>query len=56
MRSLTASKFDQSADACTRRIYRKDRTTDRGHEYMDECKRNTGPWQSQPAAMLRLKR
>ena len=49
-------EFDQSADACTCRIYRKDRS----HptvvtEYMDECKRNTGPWQSHPRRMLRHK-
>lgn len=49
-------EFDQSADACTCRIYRKDRS----HpivvtEYMDECRRNTGPWQSHPRRMLRHK-
>lgn len=42
--------------AITCRIHRKDR----GHpvevtEYMVECKRNTGPWQSHPRRMLRHK-
>lgn len=42
--------------ACTCKIYRKDRS----HptvvtEYMDECKRNTQPWQSHPTRMLRHK-
>ena len=42
--------------ACTCTIYRKDRT----HpavvtEYLSECQRNTGPWQSHPRRMLRHK-
>lgn len=49
--------FTQDDEACTCRIYRKDR----GHpiavtEYMSECKRNgVGPWTSHPKRMLRHK-
>lgn len=48
--------FEQDAESCTCTIYRKDRA----HptivtEYMDECKRNTAPWNSHPRRMLRHK-
>lgn len=48
--------FDIDNESCTCTIYRKDR----GHpirvtEYMDECKRGTGPWQSHPKRMIRHK-
>lgn len=48
--------FEQDAESCTCIIYRKDR----GHpikvtEWMAECSRNTGPWQSHPRRMLRHK-
>ncbi|HIF2252768.1 TPA: phage recombination protein Bet [Salmonella enterica] len=47
---------DKEEGSCTCKIYRKDRS----HptvvtEYMDECKRNTQPWQSHPTRMLRHK-
>ena len=50
-------EFEQTQDACTCRIYRKDR----GHpivvtEYMDECRRdNSQPWKTHPRRMLRHK-
>lgn len=49
-------EFDQDDEKCTCKMYRKDR----GHhiaitEYMSECKRNVGPWQSHPKRMLRHK-
>jgi phage recombination protein Bet len=49
-------EFDQDDESCTCRMFRKDR----GHhiaitEYMSECKRNIGPWQSHPKRMLRHK-
>jgi phage recombination protein Bet len=49
-------EFDQDDESCTCKMYRKDR----GHhiaitEYMSECKRNVGPWQSHPKRMLRHK-
>ncbi|MBC7201902.1 MAG: phage recombination protein Bet [Pusillimonas sp.] len=48
--------FDQDADSCTCTIYRKDRNHPiKVTEYMDECKRGTGPWQSHPKRMLRHK-
>lgn len=48
--------FEQDAESCTCTIHRKDR----GHpirvtEYMIECKRPVGPWQSHPYRMLRHK-
>jgi phage recombination protein Bet len=49
-------EFDQDAESCTCRIYRKDRSRPVSvTEYMDECKRSTGPWQSHPRRMLRHK-
>lgn len=49
-------EFEQTDEACTCKMFRKDR----GHhiaitEYMSECKRNIGPWQSHPKRMLRHK-
>ncbi len=49
-------EFEQDAESCTCKIYRKDR----GHptvvtEYMTECRRDTGPWKSHPRRMLRHK-
>lgn len=49
-------EFEQDAESCTCKIYRKDR----GHptsvtEYMAECKRGTGPWGTHPRRMLRHK-
>lgn len=50
-------EFEQTQDACTCKIYRKDR----GHpivvtEYMDECRRdNSQPWKTHPRRMLRHK-
>ena len=47
-------EFEQDADSCTCIIYRKDRNRPiKVTEYMDECKRGTGPWQSHPRRMLR---
>lgn len=48
--------FEQDAESCTCRIYRKDRSHPTSvTEYMSECKRSTGPWQSHPRRMLRHK-
>lgn len=48
--------FEQDDQSCTCVIYRKDRSRPvRVTEYMDECKRGTGPWQSHPKRMLRHK-
>lgn len=47
-------EFKQDAESCTCIIYRKDRTHPiSATEYLDECKRGTGPWQSHPKRMLR---
>lgn len=48
--------FEQDDESCTCKIYRKDRQ----HpvivtEYLDECKLNSGPWNSHPKRMLRHK-
>ena len=48
--------FTTDSESCTCKIYRKDRS----HptivtEYMEECKRNTQPWNSHPRRMLRHK-
>lgn len=49
-------EFEQDHDACTCVIYRKDRMRPiKVTEWMDECKRSTGPWQSHPRRMLRHK-
>lgn len=48
--------FQQDDDSCTCIIYRKDRTHPiKVTEYMSECKRSAGPWQSHPKRMLRHK-
>lgn len=48
--------FQQDAESCTCTIYRKDRSHPvEVTEYMAECKRNVGPWQSHPRRMLRHK-
>jgi len=49
-------EFDQADDACTCIIYRKDRAHPiKVTEYLSECRRNVGPWQSHPKRMLRHK-
>lgn len=49
-------EFETTADSCTCVMFRKDRShAIRVTEYMDECKRNTQPWQSHPRRMLRHK-
>ena len=48
--------FEQDAQSCTCVIYRKDRNHPvKVTEWMEECKRGTGPWQSHPRRMLRHK-
>lgn len=48
--------FEQDDASCTCTIHRKDRSHPiRVTEYMVECKRNVGPWQSHPYRMLRHK-
>lgn len=48
--------FQQDDESCTCIIFRKDRTHPiKVTEYMSECKRGTGPWQSHPKRMLRHK-
>lgn len=48
--------FEQDDESCTCIIYRKDRAHPvKTTEYMSECKRGTGPWQSHPKRMLRHK-
>jgi phage recombination protein Bet len=49
-------KFEQDDESCTCIIHRKDRA----HpiivtEYLEECKRNTDPWNTSPKRMLRHK-
>ncbi len=49
-------EFEQDDESCTCTIYRKDRSRPiRVTEYMAECRRNTGPWNSHPKRMLRHK-
>lgn len=49
-------EFREDAESCTCIIYRKDRSHPVSvTEYMSECKRNAGPWQSHPRRMLRHK-
>lgn len=49
-------EFDQDDESCTCRIYRKDRNHPTSvTEYLSECKRPVGPWQSHPKRMLRHK-
>lgn len=48
--------FEQDNESCTCIIYRKDRNHPiKVTEYMAECKRAAGPWQSHPKRMLRHK-
>ena len=48
--------FEQDAESCTCIIHRKDRNHPvKVTEYMSECKRPVGPWQSHPKRMLRHK-
>ena len=48
--------FEQDSESCTCIIYRKDRSHPiKVTEWMAECKRGTGPWQSHPRRMLRHK-
>lgn len=49
-------EFQQSDEACTCTIYRKDRKQPVSvTEHLDECYRNTIPWNSHPRRMLRHK-
>ncbi|MEG9482802.1 phage recombination protein Bet [Mannheimia sp. HC-2023] len=49
-------EFEQDAESCTCRIFRKDRNRPViVTEYMDECRRDTQPWKSHPKRMLRHK-
>lgn len=48
--------FEQDAENCTCKIYRKDRSHPiEVTEWMEECRRNTAPWKSHPRRMLRHK-
>lgn len=49
-------EFQQDDESCTCIIHRKDRAHPvQVTEYLSECKRPTGPWQSHPKRMLRHK-
>ncbi len=49
-------EFEQDDAGCTCIIYRKDRNRPiKVTEWMEECKRGTGPWVSHPRRMLRHK-
>ncbi|WP_353844317.1 phage recombination protein Bet [uncultured Comamonas sp.] len=49
-------EFEQDEQSCTCIIFRKDRNRPiKVTEWMAECKRGTGPWQSHPKRMLRHK-
>lgn len=49
-------EFDQDDGKCTCIIYRKDRSRAiKVTEWMDECRRDTGPWKSHGRRMLRHK-
>lgn len=49
-------EFEETAEACTCVMYRKDRAhPTRVTEYLAECRRSTGPWTSHPKRMLRHK-
>ena len=49
-------EFEQDAESCTCKIYRKDRSHPVAvTEFMEECKRDTKPWNSHPRRMLRHK-
>jgi phage recombination protein Bet len=48
--------FEQDGESCTCIIHRKDRAHPvKVTEWLAECRRNTGPWQSHPRRMLRHK-
>lgn len=48
--------FEQGDESCTCIIFRKDRSHPvKVTEYMSECKRAAGPWQTHPKRMLRHK-
>lgn len=48
--------FEQDAESCTCRMYRKDRKHPIAvTEFMEECRRGTQPWKSHPRRMLRHK-
>jgi len=48
--------FEQDDESCTCIIHRKDRSHPiKVTEYMSECNRKVGPWQSHPKRMLRHK-
>lgn len=48
--------FQQDGDSCTCVIYRKDRSHPiKVTEYMEECRRDMGPWKTHPRRMLRHK-
>lgn len=54
--SFDGMDFEQDAESCTCTIYRKDRRHPiKVTEWMAECKRNVGPWQTHPRRMLRHK-
>lgn len=49
-------EYDREEEAMTCRMYRKDRSRPISvTEYLEECRRNTGPWKSHPRRMLRHK-
>lgn len=49
-------EFSTDAESCTCKIYRKDRNHPTTvTEYLEECRRNTQPWNSHPRRMLRHK-
>lgn len=49
-------EFTSDSESCTCKIYRKDRNHPTTvTEYLEECKRNTQPWNSHPRRMLRHK-
>lgn len=49
-------EFASDSESCTCKIYRKDRNHPTAvTEYLEECRRNTQPWNSHPRRMLRHK-
>lgn len=56
-KNFDGMEFEQDAESCTCKIYRKDRSRPIAvTEFMDECKREgVGPWKSHPKRMLRHK-
>jgi len=50
------TKYDSDEESCTCKIYRKDRSHPiEATEYLEECRRNTDPWNTCPKRMLRHK-